>query len=233
MGLYQQIEESIEKEVNVYGTDVICITWCGENYISVADFTGDCPESYTITNPDSIDEKWLEDRVIVTASVGKLGLGIDTKKIAEWLISNVDKTMYMMLQNIVFVNDIAWDYDYLCAMNEDFCDMLEVNDLPSDGIVGYTWWNHQIVFVQVKSIVDIIDEEIASGNLFLHERDVEINKGILMTLVHEIRHIAQSNPWIPESVFGKYGEDSEEDAENYAVSIAEKGFPFVLEQTHG
>ena len=47
------------------------------------------------------------------------------------------------------------------------------------------------------------------------------NYGFVTTIIHELRHLAQQNPYLPEDVLQQEDEDEEEDAEMFARNFCD------------
>lgn len=231
MTLFEQMKKDIKEDVEEYkseGEDILWIDNETESSISVYDDVDGCSREYTITDPLRINSEWITDKIIVTDSVQEIGK-INSNEIALWLDKYIDKNMYCTLKNIIFVNDTEKDYDFLANYNEDFHDMLETNDLPIDSI-GLMWFSHQIVLINVGAIEQCTQEMVDDGELYENEKECTVNSGIITTLVHEIRHLAQSNPYLPEEIL-QQRDDDEIDAENYAIEVCDSiPLPWALDR---
>lgn len=236
MSFYDDILHSIKEEAKKYvDTEEdykFYIIGETENCVSVHDEVEECTyRDYTITNPDVIDSQWIKDKIIVTDSVLDTKIGIDVKGLSDWLVENVDKKMYMNLENIIFLNDVEKDLVYLSELDPKFNEILECNSLPEDDAVGLMWYSNQIVLINIGTILSCEKELLDEGIIYDWELDDDVNAGICKTLVHEIRHLAVANPFLPEEFLGKTAADDEIDAEEYAEKICGNGVPYIIQKT--
>ena len=77
------------------------------------------------------------------------------------------------------------------------------------------WYDACKVFVNIEEIIKVTKSMLEEGILYDYEVTDCINQGIIETLIHELRHLAQANPYLPEELLKQKGDD-EEDAEQYA-----------------
>ena len=56
----------------------------------------------------------------------------------------------------------------------------------------------------------------------------ETSLGIVVTMLHEIRHAAQNNSYLPEEILDLISEDEEVDAEEYARNWFEQYPTYIL-----
>lgn len=80
-----------------------------KDHIAVLDGLDGFDREYTIHRPASMGRDFLESRVIVTDSAKELPYGIGIKKLADFLIQNLDKEVYMNLNHMIFVADAERD----------------------------------------------------------------------------------------------------------------------------
>lgn len=227
--VFEDIKKNIKDDVTKYAANeegVLEITDENDNHITVYEDIDGFSREYTITNPDAITKEWINERIIVTDSVKELDISINIEKLAEFATS-LDKNMLLTLENIIIVNDAEKDYDYLSALDDEFAQMLEVSDLPDENLVGLMWFSYQKVFLNLGSIIKATDELIEDGIGYDYEREQDINRGIATTLVHEIRHLAQANPYLEANKLNQKGND-EEDAENYADMVCSNNIPWLI-----
>lgn len=215
----KSIAEDIEE-----GTQVEIIEDAGSS-IKVLDET----ESYRelmITDPSLITVQWLRDRLIVTPRARELSHVVDEDALCTWLAKNVDPDMMVTLRAIVILgDDYDEDYEYLKTVG-DFAYELEASDLPIDEL-GLHWFSYGKVFAHMGNIIEGVREMADTGDIYPWEDRREVGYGLLTTLVHEIRHLAQANPYLPESVLCQ-GSDDETDAESYARDVVNAAFADVV-----
>lgn len=215
------------------------------NHIRIRDDMEECMyREYTIMNPNAMDQEWLDGRIIVTPSVAKLPFSFDAKKLAGFLICHLGKEMYLNLNKIVFLNDLDEDYDYLVHMddNDELSYALEEHELPYD-MLGIQWHAKEIVLVNLGEILKCTEQMVEDGDLESYVVKGFINYGIFSTLIHELRHLAQSNPYLPEHALNflvevatdddedEYQNALEEDAETYCRDFCDShSLPYVIQE---
>ena len=213
------------------------------NHIRIRDDMEECMyREYTIMNPNAMDQEWLDGRIIVTPSVAKLPFSFDAKKLAGFLICHLGKEMYLNLNKIVFLNNLNEDYDYLVHMDDDdeLSYALEEHELPYD-MLGIQWHAKEIVLVNLGEIMKCTEQMVEDGDLEPYEVKGCVHYGIFSTLIHELRHLAQSNPYLPEhalnflmEVATDNDEDEnalEQDAETYCRDFCNShSLPYVIQE---
>lgn len=228
---FQTAKNSVKQDISSGKyEDLLGIIEESDTAITVYDDIDGFSREYTLTDPEVIDTDWINSKIIITPSVSKTGYKPNQRKIAEWLVAHIDKTMYLNLENIIIVNDTEKDFDYLSNLSETLSCRLECSSLPDKNLIGLMWHCYQTVLVNIGTIVTTTEEMIEEGLLYKLEKDHTINEGLLATLAHEIRHLAQANPYLPEEILNQQNND-EEDAENFAHQICDKGTPCVLDKT--
>lgn len=204
-----------------------------ETKISVWDNMDLIDREYTITAESEIDRAYYDSRLIFTPSISDLPFSLQRNKILDFL-SILDAMLSMTLESIVFCNDEEKDFDYLRNLSDEFYSELEVNDLPgeSNHLLGINWYTENKVFINVGEIYRSSQDLLANGDLLKSEFLDCVNWGIITTLVHELRHLEQSNPYVPKAEFqmseAETNEDMEDDAENYAKNICAKHSVYVI-----
>ena len=248
--IVQNIKEDIseeEKRIKEEGSEelecpLLEILEEDASHIRIRDDMEECMYlEYAIMNPNAMDLEWLKKRIIVTPSVSKLPFSFDVQELAEFIIKTLDKAMYLNLNRIVFLNDLDEDYDYLVHLDDDdeFAYALEEHELPYD-MLGIQWHAKEIVLVNLGEILKVTEQMVEDGDLESYEVMGCVNHGIFTTLVHEIRHLAQSNPYLPEHALNFQGEWStasedenaeEMDAETYCRDFCDShSLPYVIRE---
>lgn len=213
--LYNNIIASIQKDVEDGDFEILEQT---DHSICVWDNLDIIDREYTITNPNKIDRAFLENRIVFTPSLATLPFCLQKENLLR-LLESADKRLFMTLNNIVFCNDIEEDYDYLSQLNEDYAQELEVSDLPEQGTLGIHWYCYNKVLINVGAIFQETIQMAKDGDIYPYEIHNCLEWGIITTLFHELRHLEQANPYLPEELFKI--EDKEEDAEIYARTFAD------------
>lgn len=228
---FEDIKNAVRNDIRAAeGTDkegLLCIEQETADAVFLYDDMDGMNRTYSIADPAAINAGWIADRVIVTDSV-RDACRIDTEILAEWLAQHTDKNLLLTLESIVFINDSDADYDFLCEnYGEKFEDALQENQLPDGDVLGIMWHSEQAVLVNAGAILHETDKEIADGLLNAWERESCTSYETMKTLLHEIRHLAQENPYLPEEILNQHGTD-EQDAEEYAEDACSGGIPHFL-----
>ena len=183
--------------------------------------------TYTIANPDYMTKDVLRDKLIIPKSATNSPYRVDADILIDWLYQYLPKPMWLTLNRIVLVYDEEADWDELYD-HSNIGTLLEIHNLPSDAQLGITWATDDIVVVSVAAIVEGSREMLAIGELYEFELDGCINHGIITTLIHEIRHVAQNNPYLSIDTLQLLDDDYEEDAEQYARRFCDEHQCYVL-----
>ncbi len=187
---------------------------------------------YIIRRPDKMTKKWLSSLIVATPSA--LSLGINIMSAIDWIYKKLPKYLYCTLERIIFVGGLnddedEADFDFLCGYGDGGigCN-LEEHNLPSDRQLGISWVSANTVVVHIGHIVNYTKNMVDDGELYEWEKSDCVNNGVAVTLIHELRHLAQNNPYIPEEVFCFRGRDLEADAEEYAREFVDENPVFLL-----
>lgn len=169
------------------------------------------------TSYERITLAWLRERILVTGSARRHG--IDTGVLADYLCCVVPKGALQSLEHIVFISDTDADWDELFPLLEDLHGnpILEACDLP-DGDLGIAWVNYQTAVIDLQAIEQAAAE--VSEQAFLDEEEKEI--GIATTVLHELFHLVQNDPYAPDALFRGLPDDPELQAEVWARRTWEK-----------
>lgn len=217
--IYQQIREEVLDDAARYPNELILIE-DSDRKLTVCDNFDFWSTIFDICSPDQITEEWLTDRTFVTSSVQSLPVRINIRKITEWIAETIDPNLLLTLQKIVYVNDTEADAEELPQLHPDFATLLDEHDLPVD-LLGTFWYRHQTLVIHLGNIVNEC--------MACHTGLPVINREILKTVAHEIRHLAQANAYLPASVIPRDRDDfqMEADAEDYAERITAGKIPAV------
>ena len=180
---------------------------------------------YTLRKPSAMSLDWLKSRMVATPSA--VALGVDTDAVAKWLHKNLEKFFYCTLERIIFVGggDDATDdqdFDYLYFLDNDIASNLEEHSLPSSNMLGISWITANTAVVHVGNVIRTTKEMVDDGDLYDWEEHDVVNEGVAVSVVHELRHLAQNNPYIPEESFRQISADPETDAEQFARNFFDK-----------
>lgn len=226
--LFEQIKRAVHEDAELAGPDEFAILSEDEHSITVWDYyNDDLDRECTITDPDVITPEWVAERTLITSSAGEIASRIDMSALYKYLCDYARETL-CTLDRMLFVNNTESDFDELCTKEGDWRDILDVNDLPDE--LGIMWHERSMVLVNIGECERCVKEMADAGEIDEDEVGDEFNRAIVTTLLHELRHLEQSNPYIPDSVFNAISPDMEEDAEEYGLIIYEKNPACVLSE---
>ena len=126
-----------------------------------------------------------------------------------------------------YLTTISGTYEELFPQLEDRHGnpILEVCDLPDETLVGYQWAMYQVVLINLKAIIDAARELWPMVGMMVKS---EVNIGVCTTLLHELFHMAQNDPYAPEELFKGLPKDPEQAAEAWAINTWETDGEYVL-----
>ncbi len=181
-----------------------------------------------ITNPSLINENWIKGKIAVTPSVGDLGYELDIDEIANYLNKNVNHHYLLTLEGLAFCNDTLRDKKYLSDQDNGYRISSKINALPKNGCIGTLWSDSNRILINVGEIVNLANQMAEEHKIEDWEKVDVINEEIGLSILYEIRCLAQSNPYIPEEIFNQKYMDISDDAEHYAKEIYSKCKAYVM-----
>ena len=215
--IYNKMIKMIHEDMELATDDEMSVISEDNNRITIWDYyNDDIDRTYTLTDPDIIDKDYVKDRIIITKSADDL-IDIDKDMISEYLCEYAKNTL-INLEEIIFINDYDKDFEELYKRKDGYNwqEILEVNDLPTDNELGIMWFERSMVVVNIGEILKNAEEMAKSGDIYPEDIPKETGIGIITTLLHELRHIEQANPYMPAIEFDQISMDPEADAEEYA-----------------
>lgn len=219
------IRESVQADINA-GEDLYILEESDSEFTVVDDTEGyDRAIRYIVH--DRITPAWLEERILVTESAKQRAYTVNTRTLAEYLSEAVPKGVLQTLEKIIIVADDEKDWDELFPQLEDRHGnpILEVCDLPDEGLVGYQWAMYQVVLINLKAIIDTSRELCPMEGTMVKS---EVNIGVCTTLLHELFHMAQNDPYAPEELFKDLPKGPEQAAETWAINTWEADGKYIL-----
>ena len=164
----------------------------------------DCRNSdrfrYRIADPALVDEKWIGERMTFLSGAEPFRINADL--FAEWLSGCVPKWMSLTLRSIVFCGSNDAPPSEIDGFDE-FFGLPSWEDMPDGGDLGIALSDYGLVLVNVAEHFAVCAERST------------VMDDIAVTLVHEIRHLAQANPYLPDYLMRQWGTE-ENDAESFA-----------------
>lgn len=220
-GIREAVHTDIDAGESIYIMDE------SDDEFTVVDNAEDTDRTIRYISHDKITPAWLEDRIVITYSAGWYDQAVDPRALAEYLSRTVDKHILQTLEYIVIVSaDTERDWDELYPILEDRHGnpILEVCDLPDEG-VGIQWAEYQTVVINLGNIIELSKELCADG---FSDVDTETNIGVITTVLHELFHMAQNDPYAPKELFQGLPVDPEDQAETWARQTFEENGGYVL-----
>lgn len=219
MSLFHNITKEIQdKELHSTEDSYITIIKQTKNTIEFFDATDGEEDARTIKlkDPNNITRYYLNKLIIFSDAYkkDKSLFKISKKKLIEYLFANTDKNMLMSVQAIAIITGDEEDTDSIYSDPRIIDGIEDMHDFPMPDQIGLTWWNKDVIILNAQAIQEVAIETNADN--YFDNKD-EVNIGILCTLLHEIRHTAQNNLWLPKEILSSYSSDPEEDAEQYAI----------------
>ena len=173
-----------------------------------------------------IRTEWLEERILVTDSAKKCSRTVDPHALAEYLFHSVKKDFLQTLEHIVIMADVEADWDEINLEDWHGNRILDVCDLPDKDLLGIAWTQYQTVVINLDSIIRTAKEVCDS---YGWDVDSEVNTGIVTTILHELVHLAQADPYLPKSALKGLPVEPEEQAETWARNTWESYGGYVLD----
>lgn len=221
------IRESVQADIDA-GEDLYILEE-SDGELTVVDDTEGHDRAIRYTAHDRITPAWVEERILVTESAKQCRYTVNTKILAEYLTRVVPKDVLHTLEKIIIVTDDEKDWEELFPQLEDRHGnpILEVCDLPDETLVGYQWAMYQVVLINLKAIINAARELWPMVGMMVKS---EVNTGVCTTLLHELFHMAQNDPYAPEELFKGLPKDPEQAAEAWAINTWETDGEYVLNQ---
>ena len=232
--LFQTIVKNIEYD-SLHSTqdNYIVIEEQDNNHITIFDaIDGEINSlTYTIYNPNLINKEYITKRVIFSDdALYKSSLfRLDIEAIIDYLTNKVDKNMLLTIEKIAFVTNEEAEDDSIFKDKNIEEGLLAGHCFPDENDIGLLWWDENIILINTQAI-----QNNATYNLremcITNETEIkkETSLGIVVTMLHEIRHAAQNNSYLPEEILDLISEDEEVDAEEYARNWFEQYPTYIL-----
>lgn len=219
------IREAVQADIDL--GEPIYILDESKDEFTVVDDTEGTDRAIRYISHDKVTTAWLEEHILITYQAGWYDQTVDLHALAEYLATNVDRHILQTLEYIVIVSaDTERDWDELFPILEDRHGnpILEVCDLPDEGL-GIQWAEYQTVVINLGNIIEASKGLCADG---FSDVATETNIGVITTVLHELFHMAQNDPYAPEELFHGLPQDPETQAEEWAREIWEKNGGYVL-----
>lgn len=226
-GAFKAIRESIQADID--SGEPIYVLEESEDEFTIVDDTECTSRAIRYACHNKITQAWLEDHIIMSSMAKWYDQAIDPHSLAEYIFQAVDRHIIQTLEYIVIISDADRDWDELFPILEDRHGnpILDCCDLPDNGLLGIEWAEYQTVVINMDEIVRSAKEICGDG---FGNLDTEVNIGIITTVLHELFHMAQNDPYAPEELFQGLPKDPEAQAEAWAREVFENNGGCVLKR---
>lgn len=234
--LFKSIVKKIEYDaLHSTNDNYVTIQEQDDNHITIFDaLTGEINSAtYTIYNPTIINRKYVEKRILFSDdALQKSSLyPICPEAIIDYISNKVDKHMLLTIEKFVFITDEEEEDDSIYLDKSIENGLIAGHSFPDENTIGIYWIDENIVLVNIKAVQDNAIFALQQLNITNEtEYKKETSIGIITTLLHEIRHAAQINSYLPEDILNPISDDDEIDAEEYARTWFEKHPMYVLKE---
>ena len=214
------VKEELRKAIK----DEICEV-LEQDETKVCVYDEDYEREFCLYKPTAMTADWLKNKIVITQSAKDCGFCPDAEVLANWLIANFGKEYYLNLNKIVFSFDEDADYDELCQ-NEDFEEMFDAGHyFPCEECLGIYWNEYDTVVISIQNILASCREIETKDDMYF-DMSKEMNIGIMTTLLHELGHLGQNNPYTPD-IASEEGKE-EEVVEALAIEAYDRNPQYVL-----
>lgn len=222
---FDAIRKAVQSDIDA-GKPLYILEESKEEFVVVDDTVG-MSRAIRYVRHDKITPDWLEEHILMSSMVNWFDHAVDPHSLAEYIFRAVDRHILQTLEYIVIIADADRDWDELFPVLEDRHGnpILDCCDLPDDGMLGVELAEYQTVVINLDEIVRSSKEICAEG---FSNLDTEVNLGVITTVLHELFHMAQNDPYAPEELFQGLPQDPEAQAEAWARRTFEEHCGYVL-----
>ena len=181
---------------------------------TIFDYSDIVGKEISFTPEENMSAGWFWSKAHVQPAPANNQYDIDFRGICDFVFAHVERELFTTLDALFFVfNEEGLDevFDYT---GDEYA--LECIDMDED--IGLMWYEKNIIVINVgliqKSSEDLADEFRSAAS---HASD-----GIVMTIVHELRHLMlETNVLLPEEKYPDY-EVTEAAVEEYTRQFADR-----------
>ena len=167
----------------------------------------------TISLYDAKDNRFLNYRNLDTVNLREVfnfnSFDLDKDKFFN-IVNLLDKNMFMIVDEIVFINSEK-ELDVLL-------EKYDTQYMDIEKAIGINFFNDNVIVINSYLLKKIVHEDCEDDDCLCPKE--ELSRGIWQTLIHELRHNIVANPIITEDEIAI--EEADEDLiEEYCISIYE------------
>ena len=163
-----------------------------------------------------ITKTWLKERFLWCPETEGLQRIYETRLVD--LLYRIDPMMFITLNRIIFIENEN-SIDKVCnQMNVDPDEWPSIIDFDKNDKLGCHWYTQSSIIINMKAIAKTLGEmqdEYEHDGIYFDEPTEEWI-GIATTLLHEIRHLGLSNPFLDPAAYPTSAE-SEHEVEKWAI----------------
>lgn len=185
----------------------------------------DYEREFCLYKPSAMTPKWLKDKIIIPESVRNCGFCPNVDTLANWIIQNFSKEYYINLNRIIFTFNEDADFEEL-SQDKEIEEMFDAGHyFPCEENLGIYWNEYDTVVISIFNILESCREIEAKDDLYF-DMSKEMNIGIMTTLLHELGHLGQNNPYTPD-IASEEGKE-EEVVEALAIEAYDRNPQYIL-----
>lgn len=173
----------------------------------------------TFTPEENMSEEWFWKKTHVQTMPKSNPYEIDFKRICDFVFSHCPKEMFTTLEALFFV----FNEDGLRELAEYTGDEYGLECINMDEQIGLMWYEKNIVIVNV-GLIQQTSEEMADE---ITPASEHICDGIIMTIVHGMRHLMLRTNFLLTDEERPVEEESEDAVEEYARRFADQWLQYT------
>lgn len=173
----------------------------------------------TFTPEENMSEEWFWKKTHVQTMPKSNPYEIDFKRICDFVFSHCPKEMFTTLEALFFV----FNEDGLRELAEYTGDEYGLECINMDEQIGLMWYEKNIVIVNV-GLIQQTSEEMADE---ITPASEHICDGIIMTIVHGMRHLMLRTNFLLTDEECPVEEESEDAVEEYARRFADQWLQYT------
>lgn len=173
----------------------------------------------TFTPEENMSEEWFWKKTHVQTMPKSNLYEIDFKRICDFVFSHCPKEMFTTLEALFFV----FNEDGLRELAEYTGDEYGLECINMDEQIGLMWYEKNIVIINV-GLIQQTSEEMADE---ITPASEHICDGIIMTIVHGMRHLMLRTNFLLTDEECPVEEESEDAVEEYARRFADQWLQYT------
>lgn len=214
--MYARIDEFLREEEDA---EEVTIPSQPEGTRTVFDGGDILCKEVTFTPEENMNEEWFWKKAHVQTQPKSNPYEIDFKAICNFVFSHCPKEMFTTLEALFFV----FNEDGLSELAQYTGDDYGYECINMDEQIGLMWYEKNIVIVNV-GLIQQTSEEMADE---ITPASEHICDGIIMTIVHGMRHLMLRTNFLLTDEECPIEEESEDAVEEYARRFADQWLQYT------